>query len=109
MDKYNEDLLNVIFSIKKIPGIYLGTKSVSRLRSFLDGFSLGYNYPSMKPNFRDFQERMEAKYRVRESIGWDMILLRQTNDETQAFDLFFEEFEECLKECGIDIPERSDQ
>ena len=106
MDKYREVILDVIFSIKKIPGIYLGTKSVTRLKSFLDGFRLGYSYPSMKPYFRDFQERMEAKYRVRECISWDMILLRHTKDEAQAFDLFFEEY---LKENGTDRSENGDQ
>ena len=106
MDKYSEDTLNVLFKLKNRPVVYLGAKSITRLKIYTDGFSHGYNYPGIGTAFPEFQERMEEKYKEIECISWATILLRQTNDEAKAFDLFFEEFEEYLKENGVDIPER---
>lgn len=98
-------LLKVVFKVKNKPYSYLGAKSVSRLRCFLDGFAYGYSYPGTSNLFSGFQEYIEAKYSCVECISWNNILLDYAGDEERALNLFFEELEIFLKENNIEIPE----
>lgn len=101
MNKFDEDALKIIFLIKRKPAI-LVDKSVSCLRSFLDGFAIGYSFPNTRSVFPDFQYYVEQYYHCNLAISWNQILLLHTNSEENAFFLFFEVFEQFLEENEID-------
>jgi len=103
MDNFNEDIVKLLFRLKERPICYLGAKSITRLHLFLDGFCWGYNYPSITPFFPDFQKKIELKYKWELNDSWFSILLKVTNDEEKAFDLFYEELQIYLKENNDDI------
>ena len=98
MGKFDEDILSMLAKMRPHPQFYLGEKSISRLRCFLDGFSVGYSYPHLKPLLPGFQEYIEAKYPLDlSSLSWNHILLLVThNDEAAALDLFYSELDSFL-------------
>lgn len=98
-------ILKVIFKVKNKPCSYLGAKSISRFRCFLDGFAHGYSYPGTSSLLPDFQEYIQTKYSCKESLSWNCILLNYTGDEEAALDLFFDEFDMFLKENNIGVSE----
>ena len=97
MKKFDEDVLKIIFLIKEKPAI-LVDKSVSCLRGFLDGFAVGYSFPNIESVFPDFQKYVEQRYNCNLTISWNEILVLQADSEEKAFYLFFEVFEQFLKE-----------
>lgn len=101
MSKFDEDVLKILFLIKRKPAI-LVDKSISSLRSFLDGFAIGYSFPNTRSVFPDFQNYVEQCYHCNLSISWNQILLLHTNSEEKSFYLFFEVFERFLEENNID-------
>ena len=106
--KKPKDIIELLFMIKKRGGLYIGTKSITRLKSFIDGYKFVMNLENKEYNadvYYQFNDWMAQKYNVKESILWDMYLLKLTDDEGKSFDLFFEELEMLLKEHNIDIPE----
>lgn len=96
MKSFDADIHEMIIKIIHKPISYLGSKSISKLRCFIDGFSIGYDYPHFHPFFPEFQSFIETKYKINYSDSWNNILLKITNDEEKAFDLFVEEFESFL-------------
>ncbi len=102
MNEFEKDIIKVIFTLKKKPISYLGAKSITRLKCFLDGFCWGYGFPSFCSFFFNFQEIIETKYNIYNS-SWDLIFLQHTNNEIQAFDLFFEEFQDFLQNNNINF------
>ena len=106
--KKPKDIIDLLFMIKKRGGLYIGTKSITRLRSFIDGYMFAMNLENKEYNaciFYNFNDWMAQKYNVKKSILWDIYLLNLTNNEEKSFDLFFEDLETFLKEYNIDIPE----
>ena len=107
MSDFERDVIAMVYFLKrKIPAMYLGSHSITALWQFINGFGCGYSFPKIH-NFRiGFQEYIENKYIGHQSsMGWHMILLENvSNDEKQALDLFFEEFEMFLKESNIEMP-----
>lgn len=99
-------LLSMVLKIKSKPGLYIGNKSITKLRSFLDGFSVGYSYPNVMNLFPGFQDYIELKYSCKLTISWnDILLFFSNNKEDVAFDLFFEELELFLKENNLEVPD----
>lgn len=98
---YEKDFLELLNLIRPRPGLYLGARSITRLRCFLDGFSAGYSYPKMQPLIPDFQDFIEKKYSEIRTISWNNILLEASgNDEEKALELFFREFDEFTEKKG---------
>lgn len=100
--------INLLFQIKRYPAAYLGKKSITLLRSFIDGYRYALKTENIQCDicFLEFTtEWLEEKYHVKTTEGWQSFLLKQTKDETTAFDLFFEELEQFLKESNIEVPE----
>ncbi len=96
----HDDILNLIKMVKLKPGLYVGRKSLVKLRSFLDGYVFAMRYNNIKYNsvqYNMFNDWIASKYNIRTSELWDTYLPRITNNEEKAFDLFFEELEEFLK------------
>lgn len=95
MNKFDGDILSMLERMRPHPQFYLGEKSITGLRCFLDGFSVGYSYPHINPLLPGFQEFIEAKYPLDlSSLSWNHILLLvEQNDEAAALDLFFSELD----------------
>lgn len=96
---FDADVLQLLNMFRPHPHFYLGERSITRLRCFLDGFSVGYSFPCLEHSFfPEFQEYIERKYSERDSLSWNIILLNAVgNDEEKALDLFFREFDEFMK------------
>ncbi|MEH1940262.1 MAG: hypothetical protein V7L01_08615 [Nostoc sp.] len=96
-DIYNEILSN----IKKRPGMFLGTNSITRLDMLLRGYSLArkeVDVPPTEPEreFQGFQSWVEEKYGINSGQSWSKIILFYSVDEHEALQKFFELFEEYL-------------
>jgi hypothetical protein len=94
----SEYLYEMLQEIKKRPGMYLGKRSISRLRSFLDGYmgareDLGLPRTEQEREFNGFQEWIQERFSITSSHGWDSIILFYSADERDALDKFFELFE----------------
>lgn len=105
MNKLETDILNIIFKIKERPQVYLGNKSIIRLKCFLDGFKIAYDFPNVSVAFPEFYPYISKKYNCIKSYSWCTILYLEANNDEKAFDLFFDELENFLKENNIEIPE----
>ena len=106
MDKFSIDALKMLYVIYQKPKIYLGSKSLSCLKLFLDGFAAGYSFPNVESFLPSFQDYISNKYNCILSISWSSILLYNSGEnEEMAFDLFFEELESYFSTNGINISE----
>ncbi len=97
-DIYNE----ILSGIKKRPGMYLGSSSVTRLDMVLRGCSLARREVGVPPTepekkFQGFQLWVQEKYGIKTSQSWSKIILFYSVDEYEALQKFFELFEEYLK------------
>jgi len=71
----------------------LGSKSIFKLKSFLDGyyFALLSNGIDCDNDFWDgFQLFISNKFNIETSQNWAQILFFFSNDEAEAFDRFFD-------------------
>jgi hypothetical protein len=96
-DIYNE----ILSSIKKRPGMYLGSGSVTRLDMVLRGYSLARKEVGVPPTeperkFEGFQSWVQEKYGIKTGQSWSKIILFYSVDEYEALQNFFELFEEYL-------------
>lgn len=94
----SEYLYEMLQEIEKRPGMYLGKRSITRLRSFLDGYmgareDLGLPQTEQEREFNGFQEWIQERFNITSSHGWDSIILFYSADERDALDKFFELFE----------------
>ncbi|MFB2894124.1 hypothetical protein ACE1CI_14535 [Aerosakkonemataceae cyanobacterium BLCC-F50] len=102
----SEYLYEMLQEIKKRPGMYLGKRSISRLRSFLDGYmgareDLGLPRTEQEQEFNGFQEWIQERFSITSSHGWDSIILFYSADERDALEKFFVLFE---KFCNGESP-----
>jgi hypothetical protein len=89
-----EYLYQVLRELQVRPSMFLGQCSITRLRSFLDGYrsaraDLGLQTTSQEKEFSKFQAWVQEKYQVMSSHGWDSIILSNSADEQEALQLFF--------------------
>lgn len=94
----SEYLHQMLQRIKQRPGMYLGKCSISRLRSFLDGYRLARQDLALpateeETEFNDFQEWIQERFEIKSYYGWNDIILLNSADERDAFNKFFELFE----------------
>ena len=107
MDKPN-NIIDLLFMIKKRPGAYIGNKSIVKMKSFIDGYCCALMYESINYNLEIyylFNEWLAVRYNINSVVLWDTYLVEKTNDEALAFDLFFEELETFLRDNNFEIPE----
>ena len=91
----------ILGAIKKRPGMYLGTSSITRLDMLLRGYSLARREVGVPPTepereFGGFQSWVEEKYGINSGQSWSKIILFYSVDEHEALQKFFELFEEYL-------------
>jgi hypothetical protein len=88
-------IVTLIDEIKSRPAMYLGRRSLSCLRSFLDGWCYrDKEEPCDASFFRGFHEWVERKYGQKDTQSWDRIILFYSQDEADALDRFFKLFDE---------------
>ncbi|NJK51665.1 MAG: hypothetical protein HC936_00835 [Leptolyngbyaceae cyanobacterium SU_3_3] len=94
-----EYLYQLLQDIKARPGMFLGNCSITRLRSFLNGYcsaraDLGLPLTEQEKAFNEFQSWIQQRFHIASSQGWDRIILFHATDERAALDLFFELFDQ---------------
>lgn len=101
------NIIELLYMIKQKPGLYIGYKSLQRLRCFIDGYRFamkceGIDYDVI--TYNNFNEWIADKYNIREPILWDRYLLDlSNNNQDVAFDLFFENLEIYVNDNNIKI------
>lgn len=93
-----EDLLLV--KIRKLPALYIGKKSLERLRAFISGYSMClYEIYGSEPDLLNgFNEYVAEYYHICVDRDWSSIIPFFSNTEEEAFDKFYELLDEFLKE-----------
>lgn len=87
----------LIATIEKKPAMYLGARTISNLKAFLDGWYLrDPEHITDESIMGDFQSFIEKKYNQKTSQSWANIILYYSADEYQALDNFFKLFQEFL-------------
>ena len=79
------------------PAIYIGHKSISRLKAFMDGYMIGIDQtnPSTEHFNRPFNDWIAKRFCINTTHNWaDIILFMSGNDEIYAFDMTKELWEE---------------
>ena len=88
---------NLVSKIQERPSMYLGRKTVSCLKAFLDGWYLRDPDNVLDSDLMGrYQEWIEDRYNKKDTHSWDRILLFYSEDEYDALQLFFETFNEFL-------------
>ncbi|MDE7432149.1 MAG: hypothetical protein K2N34_09590 [Lachnospiraceae bacterium] len=96
---------SVINKIRKRPGMYLGSNSITALSHFLDGYQMAerdYDVCSREElfplEFRYMHEFIRCKLNSENNLGWCSNILDFCNgDEEKALNKFFELFDEFTK------------
>ncbi|MBO4996868.1 MAG: hypothetical protein J6D02_02590 [Lachnospira sp.] len=101
----------IIHTIKKRPGMYLGSNSITALNHFLNGYQAAERDLAISANpqlfplpFRYMSEFTKIRLQAHSNLGWGHHILNFCNgDEQQALNMFFElydEFEQIrMKRC----------
>ena len=94
-------LYELIEKIKQRPSLYLNKRSLSHLKTFLDGYTFALRQANIsvteeETKFDNFQEWIEEKYNQYSTQDWSEIILFYAEDEANALDIFFELFQEFI-------------
>jgi hypothetical protein len=88
-------ILPVIKTIRTRTPMYVGQKSISCLRAFLNGWEFAHGGKvDDAPVMERFQEWVARRCGVPASQSWDRIILFDSQDEADAFEKFFTWFDE---------------
>lgn len=99
-------------TLRSRPSMYLGARSVTRLRVFLDAFGFLHLDGKIRlstgtPDFGQFSNWVSMKYGCIGSVeGWDGVLLRiSSGDEAKALATFLQDLDEFRKlDPDVQIP-----
>ncbi|MDJ0733197.1 MAG: hypothetical protein QNJ47_03775 [Nostocaceae cyanobacterium] len=91
----SEYLYEMLKRIQQRPGMFLGKPSITRLKSFLDGYiasrqDLSLATTQEEIEFDKFQTWVQERFQIESSHGWDSIILFYSADEKDALNNFFE-------------------
>ena len=74
--------------------MYIGRNAISCMKAFIDGWFLRSPDTVIDPEVMEgFQVWIEKKYNVSENHSWCDIILFHSQDESDALDNFFQEFD----------------
>jgi hypothetical protein len=94
---------NLISTIRLRPAVYIGKRSISCLKAFITGWYLRSPDEVGDSDVLDkFQEWIQRKHNIY-SHSWNEIILFYSQDECDALDNFFKEFEIFLLEEEGDL------
>lgn len=91
----NKDIIDLIYTIKERPAMYIGQNSISVLRGFLDGW-LYANSNELLSNctiLEDFEKWLQNVYKMDNKATWNRIILCYSQDESKALESFFNLFD----------------
>ena len=91
------DLTTLLEKIRERPALYLGVPSITRLHLFLRGYwhaQREFHCGDNDPLLFEFEDFVEARFKLGTSHGWGDIILFMTLDEQNAFELFWELLDE---------------
>lgn len=93
----------LIGKIQKRPSLYLNKRSLTHLKTFLDGYTFALRQANIsvtdeEQKFENFQQWIEIKYNQNDTQDWSKIILFYAEDEANALDIFFQLFEEFINE-----------
>ena len=114
---HDRELYELMESIKKRPGMYLGHSSITKLDMTLRGRNfalreLGIDLTEQEREFAGFQFWVQEKYRAKSGQSWAKIILFYSVDDHEALIRFFELYEEYLnrdKSSETEMSETSTQ
>ncbi|MEH2436545.1 MAG: hypothetical protein V7K25_20260 [Nostoc sp.] len=98
---YDYNLSELLGRIKKSPGMFLGTASITKFDMYLRGYilakrELGLALTNQEREFEGFQSWVKEKYEINSGQSWAKIILFYSIDEYEALQKFFELYEEYL-------------
>lgn len=98
-----ENIYQKLMQIKKNPKKYLQEKSLSYLYSFINGYYLGDIFQdnsifSLIDNF-NFNKFVSDKFKDSSSHNFLYLILNNCFSEEEAFDLFYDLYEQYIKAC----------
>ena len=97
--EHEHSFLDWLRAIGAKPGMWLGRPSISHLQTFIVGYQVGHSCKDDTMVLDGFEFWVYHRYRHGGSMHWAQVILEQTGgDETAAFRLFFDHFEEFLRE-----------
>jgi len=94
----SNNIQELLARIRDHPEMYLGPSSVTRLGAFLDGYY--FAKMEMEDKYDDFgtmnefQNMVEERFSVVQTISWDRILAFVAGDERKGLDLFWKLWDE---------------
>ncbi len=96
------DFYELLQQIQKKPGLYIGSPSINGLYMFLTGYQfarrqLGIPLLPQEREFREFQPWLQKNFGITTSQSWSQLILFHVVDERDAFERFFELFQEFLR------------
>ena len=92
------DIIDLLMKIKTRPGMYLGTKSLTLLKAYLDGFWHAEALLCGKTDsvLDEFPAWIYDKYDIHDTHGWSQIIGFWSTDDAAAFDLFNKHLDQFL-------------
>lgn len=98
-----KDANTILNQIRILPEIYLGERSITQLRSLMDGYGWAFfdctGSNDISATMYQLTWHLTHKYRIRESIDWRGILLSlRNNNEEDALSLFWEEWDDFISQ-----------
>jgi hypothetical protein len=92
--------------VRNKPALFVGEKSLIRIRAFVDGYIVGAaeckRLPQGLDTFHDFHDWIAKKFNfTAPTSGWCNMILDRTESDAQAFDRFYELLDEFCRERGI--------
>lgn len=94
-----KNLNDYFVHLRKRPGMYLGTNTISKLHDHLQGYMMSYWFndidnPFDKNFFDNFNEFVHRYYGLTTNANWKDVILEQCfGNEQNALDTFFELFD----------------
>lgn len=98
--KSNDKLYVLLQDIRERPELYLGKKSVERLCHFINGYREHetYTVDTVKNDWMyDLKRYIEGYYNLNTDHNWSSLMQFFSNTEEEAFDKFYEFFDEFWK------------
>lgn len=99
------NIYDIFENVKKRPGAFLFERSIIHLNTLISGYYLAKMELNITPTEQDmefdkFQQWIQDKYNVKANKSWATIILENSVSEIDAFNKFFELFEEFRSEIN---------
>lgn len=89
------DITNLLHRIAERPGLYLGSRDLSKMDSFLSGYACCLYDNGMKfENDRCFATFVGNKLQCKDNVSWSMMIIEHCKDKSAAFDMFIDLLQE---------------